>query len=973
MSKSVAIVGGGVAGIAAAAALSDAGLEVQLFEKRPLLGGRASSFLDHQTGQRTDECQHGTMRCCANLADLLERLGVHDQIQYFDALEFLDGDGRRSQIRGCGLPAPAHTAVSFLRFKSLGIADKIAISRAMLAMLRTPPTAEWDALSIEAWFQKMGQTERAVKRFWRPILVSACNEDLARISAANAFKIFRDGFLLNARAFHFGLSKVPLGTLYHEPAINYLQARNACVRVRTIVDRIEVAQTSSDVPTPDPNRQHATHSRHPIPASVSGIVLNDGERIEADYYISALQCDLLLKILPPEVTAGIPYFENLREIEFSPIAGIHLWFNKVLDCPASLALLDRKTEWIFNKNKIFGLPDGEGTYLSMVISASHDLAALPKEELIALVLADVRACVPGARDAEVVKSYVIRWPKATISPKAGAEALRPAQVSPLSNLFIAGGMDANRLAFHNGRRGAKRLSRGGSPPRERKPPAENPRPRPETRRPRPPVGAILTVPVIRFDVEAPVRRNLRNRAGKDDAGTCRKNVQGGKICPMRNAIDNILRDLEELVRSGQFAEQESDTLEIKPVPPTNGDWRERQKSVNAFLNTRGGILILGIKEEGQGKDRRYVFTGYQEYAENKIKGLAGLFTDKDKRKLEAADSFPSPEIRPFLDGRVALVFVDEISAEKKYAFLDGKAYRRILTGEHEIKPAEIDAQEEYKQESWQARELQPVPDVTLEGLDLDKLNEYIHRLNRTVKVETIKADMAAAEPFLARKSFVREGKVTTLGMLVCGRYPGDYLHFRAQLHGYVDMPGTIAQDKQDFTDNVLPLMENGMAYLQRNIQVGVSAAAGGTARPQYPEQLLRETINNALAHRDYSINRQVIIAIKPGSHISISNPGSFRSSLLLETRSPALQTLRILPEAKPATRALRMSCAFIENGKAGVLAWRRWSICACKMRLIFLIIVCIRTKFACLFAAAICWTGLWSVFLPHSMRTCRAA
>ena len=420
MSKSVAIVGGGVAGIAAATALADAGLEVQLFEKRPLLGGRASSFLDHQTGERTDECQHGTMRCCANLANLLERLGVHDQIQYYDALEFLDGDGKRSQIRGCGLPAPAHTAVSFLLFKSLGVADKIAIGRAMFAMLRTPPNSALDALSIEAWFQKMGQTERAIKRFWRPILVSACNEDLARISAATAFKIFRDGFLLNATAFHFGLAKVPLATLYHEPTLRYLEARNGCARTRTIVDRIE------------------TNAADGANGEVTGIVLQDGERIEADYYISALQCDLLLKILPSEATANVPYFEALREIEFSPIAGIHLWFDRVLDCPASLALLDRKTEWIFNKNKIFGLPEGGGTYLSMVISASYDLAAMPKEELIALVLADVRACVPDARVAEVVKSYVIRWPKATIAPKASAEALRPDQRSPIPNLYIAG-------------------------------------------------------------------------------------------------------------------------------------------------------------------------------------------------------------------------------------------------------------------------------------------------------------------------------------------------------------------------------------------------------------------------------------------------------------------------------------------------------------------------------------------------------
>ena len=418
MSKSVAIVGGGVAGIAAAAALADAGFGVQLFEKRPLLGGRASSFFDPQTGERTDECQHGTMRCCTNLANLLERLGVHDQIQYFDALEFLDGDGKRSQITGCGLPAPAHTAVSFLMFKSLGIGDKIAIGRAMFAMLRTPPNSALDAISAEAWFQKLGQTERAVKRFWRPILVSACNENLDRISAATALKIFRDGFLLNATAFHFGLSKVPLGTLYHEPTLNYLKARNGCVRVRTIVDRIETAG--------GPN------------GSVTGIVLQDGERIEADYYLSALQCDLLLKILPSDATQNIPYFDNLRHIELSPIAGIHLWFDRVLDCPASLALLDRKTEWIFNKNKIFNETDTKETYLSLVISASYDLASLPKEDIIALVLADVRACLPDAQTANVVKSHVIRWPKATISPKAGTETLRPGQVSPIANLFVAG-------------------------------------------------------------------------------------------------------------------------------------------------------------------------------------------------------------------------------------------------------------------------------------------------------------------------------------------------------------------------------------------------------------------------------------------------------------------------------------------------------------------------------------------------------
>ena len=374
---------------------------------------------------------------------------------------------------------------------------------------------------------------------------------------------------------------------------------------------------------------------------------------------------------------------------------------------------------------------------------------------------------------------------------------------------------------------------------------------------------------------------------------------------MRSAIDDILSELANLIRENRFEEMESDTLEIKPVPPDGGQWRERHKSVNAFLNTRGGILILGIKEEGQGNARQYVFTGYQEQAENKIKELSTLFTDSKERKMSLDACFPPPEIRPFLDGRIALVFVDELPPDEKFCFyLDKedkkyKAYKRVLTGDHILSEQEKEAQEEFKQEMWQARELKPVLNASLDDLDLDKLNEYIQLLNRTVKVETIKADMAAAVPFLERKCFLLKGVVTTLGVLVCGRHPGDLLGFRCQLHGYVDMPGTIAQDKQDFTDNVLPLMENGLSYVLRNIQVGVSAAFGGRASPQYPELLLRETINNALAHRDYSIDRQVIVAIKPGVHISISNPGRFRQNLLIETRNHAIQTLRIVPEAKP--------------------------------------------------------------------------
>lgn len=373
-------------------------------------------------------------------------------------------------------------------------------------------------------------------------------------------------------------------------------------------------------------------------------------------------------------------------------------------------------------------------------------------------------------------------------------------------------------------------------------------------------------------------------------------------------VDQILNKLAELIQQGRFVELETEWLEIKPVPKDGGDWKERHKSINAFLNTRGGIVILGVKEEGTGSARRYVFSGWKEHAEPNLKEIPKLFTDRKGVTQDLSDCFPPMELHDFQGGRVAVLYVRELAADRKFVFYKAIAYKRSLTGDHKISPAEIESQEEFKEEAIHARELQPMPGLTESDLDLQKLNEFIYQLNQPVPVETMKSDLAQARSFLERKCFVKGGAVTVLGALVCAQHPGDCLGFRSHLHGYVDVPllhnnveitAQVVQDKQDFVDNVPQLMESGFGYLLRNIQVGVSSREGGSRQPQYPGTLLRETVNNALAHRDYLIDRQVILAIKPGEHIAIQNPGTFRKSLLIEAPDDPIPIRRILPEAKP--------------------------------------------------------------------------
>src|SRR5271163_3102150 len=166
-SQSVVVIGGGLAGLASAVALAEAGFRVRLFEKRPRLGGRATSYT-LPDGSEVDNCQHVTLGCCTNLADFYRRAGADGKIRFYDRLYFMDARGRKSAMQASALPPPLHLAPSFLFFGSLTWADKRAIARALLAIARAggePPDIA--GISMLEWLHRMRQTPGAIARFWR--------------------------------------------------------------------------------------------------------------------------------------------------------------------------------------------------------------------------------------------------------------------------------------------------------------------------------------------------------------------------------------------------------------------------------------------------------------------------------------------------------------------------------------------------------------------------------------------------------------------------------------------------------------------------------------------------------------------------------------------------------------------------------------------------------------------------------------
>ena len=364
-------------------------------------------------------------------------------------------------------------------------------------------------------------------------------------------------------------------------------------------------------------------------------------------------------------------------------------------------------------------------------------------------------------------------------------------------------------------------------------------------------------------------------------------------------IEKILSEIETCINQGTFKKLEHDKLDLKDNSHTTSEWREVFKTCCAFLNTGGGIVLLGIFEDE--KNQKFTITGYNKRNEEKTKSVASIFKNEERRPLDLNQYFPAFEIHEILGKEVLAIYVEEVPEDLKYVYYEGSAYERQITGDHKIKENKIKAQAEYKLELQNAKELQPVINTTLEDLDFHKLNEYIQILNKDVRSEVIKSDIIGAKSFLERKGFITKTlQPTILGVLVCASNVDDILGSRSQIDCYVDTGFKIAENKKILKDNILPLMEKGINFIQQNIQVGVGIESGGKSIPEYPIRLIRESVNNSLAHRDYGIIKFTNINIIPNKHIEIRNPGRFKAQLLIQDIDNPIPIRRIIPgNSKP--------------------------------------------------------------------------
>lgn len=418
--KDAVVIGGGLAGLSAGVALAELGLRVAVIEGKPALGGRAYSFVDSETGDFVDNGQHVLMGCYRETLDFLGKIGTRDKLIVHRNLEIemLDGPHRRATLRTAALPGPLHMSAALVRYAHLSIGErmKVIAGGARLMFIRRFERERLAQMTVAEVMQALGQGEQARRCFWYPIAIATLNEDPQLASAELLAEVLKRAFFSRRIDSAFVYSRVGLSDLYCDAARNFIERRGGIVTCRAIAEEVEVGASGA----------------------VSAVRLREGDRLRAANFIAAVPPQQLLRLMP-EGAISDRYFSRIGSLDSSPIICAHVWLDREVTNAAFVGFIGTTTQWLFNKRRIFERHgERHPGYLSFVISGARGLADRSSDELLAIIMNDLRAMIPAAREASVLKAIVLKEKHATMAPDPESVRNRPSTATPIRNLFLAG-------------------------------------------------------------------------------------------------------------------------------------------------------------------------------------------------------------------------------------------------------------------------------------------------------------------------------------------------------------------------------------------------------------------------------------------------------------------------------------------------------------------------------------------------------
>jgi squalene-associated FAD-dependent desaturase len=429
MTGRVAVIGGGLAGITAAIQLRDAGLEVTLLESRPRLGGAATSY--QRAGLMIDNGQHVFLRCCTSYQGLLSRLGMTGSVTIQNRFDVtVLGPRGPARLRRSALPSPLHLARALLGYRLLPLAERVRVGRAALAFrLADPASPALDREPLGDWLAARGQGERARRRLWDLFIISALNIDGDQASTALAAKVIKTALLGRNDAADIGMATVPLGRLHAEATASLLARLGAQVRLGARATAVEPRADGGFV---------IRLGRDETAAADDDAASQDaGQSLPADAVVLAVPADQAARLAGSARVAGSADWAGLGH---SPIVNVHVRYDRrVMNVPF-VAAVDSPVQWVFDKTRQAGVPDGQ--YLAVSVSAADALVEAPTAAIRELFEPELARLFPAAADASVTDFFVTRERRATFRQVPGSGALRPGAGTSVPGLVLAGAWTA---------------------------------------------------------------------------------------------------------------------------------------------------------------------------------------------------------------------------------------------------------------------------------------------------------------------------------------------------------------------------------------------------------------------------------------------------------------------------------------------------------------------------------------------------
>jgi 15-cis-phytoene desaturase len=448
----VVIIGGGLAGLACAVALRGSGLRISLFEADAMLGGRARSWIDAQTGDVIDLGPHVIMTEHRNMLALLELLGTRQRVVWeTDRLIRLRDDAGVTDMHLHRLPAPLHLVPGFMHVRGIGWRELLSNRRVLdLAMrLDERQVRALDARSAAELLEHCGVTKRFVNLFWKSACISVLNVPLERCSAGALLRVFAQ--LVGLQQYRFGFPDGGLAELFVPAALRWLEESGAHIYSGSRVERILCEGER-----------------------FSSIVMGSGERVQARICVAAVPPQSLTSLVAADWIHARP-FSDLAAFEPSPYVSSYLWFDrKLTDDKFWMRIWDESrlnVDFYDLTNIRSGWRDRDGSVIASNIIYSHRAAALDDEQIVSATVRELQEAFPAARRCNVRHAVVNRIPMAITCPAPGTESKRPPVRTPIEGLLLAGDWTRTELpasmesAVHSGWTAAEEIWRSIGKPR----------------------------------------------------------------------------------------------------------------------------------------------------------------------------------------------------------------------------------------------------------------------------------------------------------------------------------------------------------------------------------------------------------------------------------------------------------------------------------------------------------------------------